>query len=444
MSETTDPAEDQRFGAAFDRVDEDAWMSLVDAVLRGRDFDRVLVTDLGGGVSRRPLYTSTKGDASLPGEWPFVRGSSAAASDWDMRQRHRADVPGVNAAILEDLEGGMSSIQLDLRSVTKSVDLARILRNVQVDIAPVSLLGANAEHATQLLAQLRDAWVAASDFIIFVGLDPLGAMAGGWSAPSLDEAASLTADFADGHPGVRFMAVDTAPYVEAGAADSDELAYAASTGVAYLKALVGAGIEIDHACELVEFRFSASSDQFATIAKLRAARRIWSRIVTASGGSPEAAMQYQHVTTSPLMFSQADPWVNLLRACVGSFGAVLGGAQAVTTLPFDHAVGLPDELARRSARNIQLLLAEESHLGQVIDPSGGSYYIESLTDDMAAAAWTRFQILEAGGGMAAALDSGLVLEQVEDAWKVTHEAVATRRAPLTGVSEFPDIEPTRR
>jgi methylmalonyl-CoA mutase len=438
MSET-DPVEQHRFGTAFEPADEVAWMGLVDAVLSGRDFDRVLVNDVGGGVSRRPLYTTATSDDSIPGEWPFVRGAGLASRAWDLRQRHRADVSGVNAAILEDLEGGVSSIQLDLRAVSGSVDLSRILRNVQVDIAPVSLLGSSDEHATQLLAQLRDAWVAASDFVVFLGLDPLGALAGGWATPSLTAAAALTVDFADGHPGARFLAVDTSPYVEAGASETDELAYAASTGVAYLRALVEAGIEIDHACELIEFRFSASSDQFATIAKLRAARRMWARIVTASGGSSSAASQYQHVTTSPMMFSQADPWVNILRAAVGSFGAVLGGAQAVTTLPFDHAVGLPDELARRSARNIQLLLAEEAHLAQVIDPAGGSYYVESLTDEIAGEAWSRFAALEAAGGMAAALDSGLVLSQVEAAWSTTLDDLSTRSAPLTGVSEFPNI-----
>ncbi len=443
---TTDPdpkASVPPLSASFGAADEEEWMALVDKVLDGKDFERTLTNEVGG-VNRRPLYV--EGPVSRetgPGEIPFVRGAAAASQRWDIRQRHRVDAVGVNEAILEDLVGGVTSVQLDLLGVDGAVDLARVLRNVHVDIAPVSLLGATIEHATQLLSRLRDAWVAASDFVVFLGLDPLGAHARGVDGPSFAETMAVAVDFADGHPGARFLAVDGEPYVSAGAVDADELAYATATGVAYLEGLVEAGLDIDHACELIEFRLAATADQFATIAKLRAARLMWSRVVTAAGGSPESSAQYQHVTTSPSMFSTADQWVNILRAGVGAFAAATGGAQAITTLPFDHAIGRPNELGRRSARNIQLLLAEESRLGQVADPAGGSYYVETITSELADEAWRRFQTIEGAGGMLAALESGLVERQVDDAWEATLADLRTRRRPLTGVSEFPDIDEER-
>lgn len=233
------------------------------------------------------------------------------------------------------------------------------------------------------------------------------------------------------------MSVDALPYHEAGASAAEELGCSLATGVAWLRDLTAAGLSVEAACGQLEFRYAATADQFLTIAKLRAARRVWARVAEACGADPAAGAQRQHAVTSPVMMSRRDPWVNMLRTTVASLAAGVGGADAVTVLPFDHALGLPDGFARRIARNTSTILMEESHVGRVIDPAGGSWYVEQLTNELAQAAWAWFQEIERAGGQEAALRGGLVAERIGTTWESRKKNLARRREPVTGVSEFP-------
>ena len=226
---------------------------------------------------------------------------------------------------------------------------------------------------------------------------------------------------------------------DAGATAVEELGCALSAGVAYLRALTEQGLSAAEAAQQLEFRFAATADQFTTIATLRAARRLWDRVGEAAGVPAEVRGMRQHAVTSSVMTTARDPWVNMLRTTVACFAAGVGGADAVTVQPFDAALGLPDAFARRIARNTQALLTEESHLGRVLDPAGGSWYVESLTDALAHAAWVWFTELERAGGYAAALASGLVRDRVAAAWADRSRRLATRRDPIPGVSEFPNL-----
>ncbi|NEA13363.1 methylmalonyl-CoA mutase, partial [Streptomyces sp. SID10692] len=238
------------------------------------------------------------------------------------------------------------------------------------------------------------------------------------------------------YPELRAVAVDALPYHEAGGSAGEELGLSLATGVAYLRALTGAGMSVEAACGQLEFRYAATADQFLTIAKLRAARRLWARVAEASG-APAAGAQRQHAVTSPVMMTRRDPWVNMLRTTLATLGAGVGGAESVTVLPFDHALGLPDAFARRIARNTSTILIEESHLARVVDPAGGSWYVERLTDELAAAAWAFFQETERAGGLPAALRSGMVAERLAATWAARSAKLARRKEPITGVSEFP-------
>jgi methylmalonyl-CoA mutase len=197
---------------------------------------------------------------------------------------------------------------------------------------------------------------------------------------------------------------------------------------------------VDEALEWIDFRFAVTDDQFASIAKLRAARKLWARIAELSRGEGGASAdsaprgQRQHAVTSAAMLTQRDPWVNLLRTTVACFAAAVGGAEAITVLPFDNAVGLPDQFARRIARNTQSILRAESAIGRVLDPAGGSWYVESLTDQLAQAAWDIFTAVERSGGAAAAL--GQMAEQIAQVQAERAADIAHRKAPITGVSEF--------
>jgi methylmalonyl-CoA mutase len=272
-----------------------------------------------------------------------------------------------------------------------------------------------------------------------LGLDPVGTQArtGG---PASDITGPLArAQRIVGRPGVTAFVADGRPVHEAGGSDADELGYVLAVGAAYLRALLAAGVPVDQACSAIELRVVATADQFATIAKLRAARRTWARITEVAGASDAARAPKLHAITSWSMTSRRDPWVNLLRTTVAAFASGTAGADAVTVLPFDAAIGRSDAFARRLARNIQALLIDEANLARVIDPAGGAWFVEALTDDLADVAWTWFRELEGAGGITAALADGLVDERCAASRAVRADAIAHRRDPLTGVSEFPDV-----
>ncbi|WP_436773423.1 methylmalonyl-CoA mutase family protein [Yinghuangia sp. YIM S09857] len=453
------------FASQFPQPTREQWQGLVAGVLRksrviGADDapdnpEDLLATTTYDGIRLAPLYTAD--DASpgsgVPGLPSYVRGSRAAGGSvdgWDVRQLHNDPDPARTAeAVLADLENGVSSVFLETGApgsgALDPAALPAVLAGVLLDLAPVALdPGPDfVPAADALLAVFRDRGVAPAEVRGNLGADPVTAHARTGTAPGpgrdLAAAAGLAVRAHAEFPHLQAIAVDGQPYHEAGASEGQELGAATAAGVAYLRALTEAGLDVDTALGLVEFRFAATADQFLTIAKLRAARRIWARVAQASGASPAAGAQKQHAVTSWSMATRRDPWVNMLRTTVAAFAAGVGGADAVTVRPFDAALGLPDAFARRIARNTQSLLLEESHLAQVIDPAGGSWYVEKLTDELAHAAWAFFQDIERAGGIAAALDSGLVAERVAEVRAAREKAVATRKDPLTGVSEFPDL-----
>jgi methylmalonyl-CoA mutase len=461
-----DQDEPLALAADFPQTTADQWRASVDAVLaRGRGelsqeqldrlFQRTLTTTTEDGIVIQPLYTAEDwaAPASLPGQAPFVRGSTASGpvpSGWDVRQKVSLASPEANRTALTELENGATSLWLDIGDQDVSTDLLdAALAGVYLELVPVVLQpGAQAVPATAALQQLWERrGLAPEEVRATLGLDPIGraAVTGGTDVDAdfdagLARAAATARDVAARYPQVRTLVVDTTPYHNAGATEADELALALATGVAYLRALVGAGLDVDAALRQLEFRLAATDDQFLTMASFRAARRLWARVAEASGASGESAGQRQHAVTSLAMLTRYDPWVNLLRTTVAAFAAGLGGADAVTVEPYDLLLHPPAgalDRGRRLARNTQTILLEESHLGRVIDPAGGSWFVEHLTDDLARRAWPRFQQIEAAGGMAAAWRSGLVRSWLDEATAARRAQVAHRRRPITGVSEFP-------
>jgi methylmalonyl-CoA mutase len=239
---------------------------------------------------------------------------------------------------------------------------------------------------------------------------------------------------------MHLVTVDGTVYHEAGGSDAQELGIGTAVGVAYLRVLTDAGLSVDEALRALEFRWAVSAEQFPSIAKLRAARQIWDRIARESGAAADRRGQYQHAVTSPAMLTRRDPWVNMLRTTIGCFAAAVGGADAITVLPFDAAIGRSDEFARRIARNTHSILHDESSLARVIDAAGGSWFVESLTDQLAEQAWTNFTRIEQAGGALTALDSGVIGELLAQTHAARSRDIAHRTAPITGVSEFAFID----
>jgi methylmalonyl-CoA mutase len=440
----------------FPRVTRDEWRDLVAGVLRkaGREelpdpVEEALAATVATGVRVAPLYTAEDaGDlpsaVGVPGLTPFVRGARAGTAPdrgepggWDIRQRHAdPDVALTREAIAADLENGVTSLWLVVGDGAIGVDaLGDVLSDVLLDLAPVTVQGGTAgAEAFLALAEGRTDLAPGCS----LGLDPLGLQAATGEEQDLSGLADL-ARRAASHAGMRSVVVDGTVFADAGASAVEELGCALAAGTAYLRALTEGGLSVDDAFAQLEFRYSASADQFTVIAALRAARRLWDRVGEVSGAAPGVRAQRQHAVTSSVMTTRRDPWVNLLRTTIACFAAGVGGADVVTVQPFDAALGLPDSFSRRIARNTQNLLLEEGHLGRVLDPAGGSWYVESLTESLAEAAWALFTEIERAGGLVAALDSGLVRDRIATAWDERATRLSHRTDALTGVSEFPNL-----
>ncbi|MGW3283428.1 methylmalonyl-CoA mutase family protein [Streptomyces sp. NPDC001002] len=444
------PDDGLSLAAEFPDATHEQWQRLVEGVLRksgkevsGTAAEDALSTTLEDGLRTRPLYTprDTAPEPGLPGFAPFVRGGrpeGTTLDGWDVRQRHASPT---GDAVLADLENGVTSLWLAVGENGIPVSsLARVLDGVYLDLAPVVLdAGRDTEAAARELLRLyEERGVAKEAAHGNLGADPLGHEARTGEALDLADVAGLARRCAEEYPGLRALTVDALPYHEAGGSAAQELGASLATGVAYLRELTRNGISVEQACGQLEFRYAATADQFLTIAKLRATRRLWARVAEVCG-APGAGGQVQHAVTSPVMMTRRDPWVNMLRTTIATLAAGVGGADAVTVLPFDHAVGLPDAFARRIARNTSTILVEESHLSRVIDPAGGSWYVERLTDELAHAGWEFFQHIEQLGGQAAALRSGRLAEDLAETWAVRSAKLAKRREPITGVSEFPNL-----
>ncbi|MFJ2626716.1 methylmalonyl-CoA mutase family protein [Streptomyces sp. NPDC087532] len=452
---TVQPADGLSLAADFPQPAHEQWQSLVEGVLRksGKDVvgsaaEEALSTTVEDGLITRPLYTSRDSapDAGHPGFAPFTRGGTAggnAAGGWDVRQRHALPDPArLNEAVLADLENGVTSLWLPVGG-TDGVPvsaLAGALDGVLLDLAPVVLdAGSHLDAAaTELLRLHTERGVEVRNARGNLGADPLGLAARNGAEADLTAAVHWARRCAREFPGMRAMTVDALPYHEAGGSAAEELGASLATGVAYLRALTEADLTVEEACAQLEFRYAATADQFLTVAKLRAARRLWARVAEVCGAAAAGA-QRQHAVTSSVMMTRRDPWVNMLRTTLACLGAGVGGADSVTVLPFDHALGLPDAFARRIARNTSTILLEESHLARVIDPAGGSWYVERLTAELADSAWAFFQEIERSGGQAAALRSGLIGERLAATWAARGRDLARRKEPVTGVSEFPQL-----
>ncbi|WP_410604580.1 methylmalonyl-CoA mutase family protein [Amycolatopsis sp. lyj-90] len=450
-----DAPDELKLAAEFPEVSREQWRELVAGVLRKSGAiddgfeglpESKLVTRTYDGLEIQPLYTAddTVEGTGFPGLPPFVRSArpeGSVTTGWDIRGRYaRRDAKVTNTAILADLEGGVSSIWLRAGGTGVPVaDLADALNEVYVDLAPVTL-EAGEEYeaaANELFTLFAEREIPASAVTATLGADPIGLTARTGSAHPLAPAAELAARVAVSHPKVRTIVADGLPFHEAGGSDAQELGATIAAGVAYLRALTEAGLDVDTAAGQLEFRLAATADQFLTIAKFRAARRLWARVTEVSGG--KGSGMRQHAVTSPAMFTQRDPWVNMLRTTLACFGAGVGGADAITVLPFDAAIGQPDAFSARIARNTHAVLLEESKLAGVIDPAGGSWYVEKLTEDLAQAAWREFTAIEAAGGIEAELASGALAGRLADTWEKRSKRLATRRDPITGVSEFPNL-----
>lgn len=442
----TTSTEDLRLAADFAPATQDDWKKLVDGVLKGAPFEK-LVGKTYDGIRIDPIYSRAKGATPIAGR--------AAAAPWQIMQRIEHPDPGeANAQALHDLENGATGLTLVFAGANGAhgfgldpspAAVAKILDGVFLDagIALELQIGPQSRMAAIHVAELvkrKGLSPAACD--IRFGLDPLGAGAVWGSSPyAWAEIVPAVTNAVKGLAGMGFTgpfaAADGRVVHDAGGSEVQELAFALASGVAYLRAIEQSGIALDAAQGMVYARLAADADQFLTLAKFRAMRLLWARIEQACGLTPKPL--FIAADTSWRMLTQRDAFVNMLRATMATFSAGLGGANAITVLPHTLARGLPDPFARRVARNTQLVLLEESNLAKVSDPAAGSGGIEALTRELCEAAWALFQETEKAGGLFAALEQNLIQRKVAATRAAREANVAKRRDVLTGASEFPNL-----
>jgi methylmalonyl-CoA mutase len=437
---------DLPLAADFAPATYDDWRKLVDGVLKGAPFEK-LVGKTSDGLRIEPIYRRARDADPVAGR--------PAAAPWRIMQRiDHPDAAAANAQALLDLENGANGLTLIFAGakgaygfgINPTADaIERVLDGVLID-AGISIelqVGPQSRMAAIHLAeyvQRKGISPAACD--IRFGLDPIGACAVWGSSPySWPEIVPAVTGGIKGLAamgfGGPFAVADGRVIHDAGGSEAQELAFVLASGIAYLRAIEGAGIALEEARNMVYARLSADADQFLTMAKFRALRLLWARVEQACGLEPKPL--FIAADTAWRMLTRRDPYVNMLRTTMATFAAGLGGANSINVMPHTLALGLPDPFARRVARNTQLILLEESNLAKVSDPAAGSGGIEALTGELCEAAWHLFQETEKAGGVFAALEQNLIQRKVAATRAVREANIARRREVLTGASEFPNL-----
>jgi methylmalonyl-CoA mutase len=446
----TSVTDDLRLAADFAPATYDDWRRLVDGVLKGAPFEK-LVGKTSDGLKIEPIYPRARDTAPVAGRPP--------AAPWQIMQRiDHPDAAQANAQALHDLENGATGLEIEfaggpgargfgVADATRET-LARVLDGVFFDagiaIALNPVLGR--ENAGENLAGVIEGrGIDPAKVDVRFNYQPLSTMAtrgaspAPWPEVEKPFAKMIRALLGRGFKGP-FALADGRLVHDSGGSEAQELAFALAVAVAYLRALEAGGIELDAARSALSFRLSADADQFLTLAKFRALRLLWARIEQACGLTPKPVLIAGQ--TAWRMLTQRDPYVNMLRSTIAVFSAGLGGANAITLLPHTLALGLPDPFARRVARNTQLVLLEESNLAKVSDPAAGSGGIEALTRELCEAAWSLFQEIEKAGGAFASLEQGLIQRKVAATRAVREANIAKRKDVLTGATEFPNLHET--
>jgi methylmalonyl-CoA mutase len=433
--------------AEFPVTDAAEWRKLVDAALKGASFEKRLVSRTYDGLKIEPLYPRAVGAKPVAGRAP--------GAAWTVMQRvDHPDPKAANAQALKDLENGATGLTLvfagSLNANGYGLDaspdtIARALDGVDLDAGitvDFNLSAATRTAVQMVVALVKERKLSPAAVDLRTSLNPIGGFAAAgstalpWSELSKTLASAIRDLAGQGFRGP-FAVADGRIIHNAGGSEAQELAFALSSAVDCLRALEANGVPLETARSMIYFRMSADADEFLTIAKFRAIRKLWARVEAACGLTPKPATVAAE--TAWRMMTRRDADVNMLRTTIAVTAAGLGGADNILALPHTAAIGLPDAHARRVARNTQLILLEESNLAKVSDPAAGSGAIEALTDEMCGTAWALFQKMDAAGGAWASLEQGLIQREVTSVRAAREKAIAQRKDALTGATDYPNL-----
>lgn len=432
----------RHFAADFPVADQAKWRDMAEGALRGADFDEALVKRSEDGIELGPLFTKQNTYNTQ-----FVcRNHRPVGGPWHIGAHvNNPDINTSNTDILADLNGGASLILIDaghdspfgvdLRAKT---DMQRLLAGVHIDLAPVALIPSDRNFAS--------AAVLAAHFLsekklketeVSLGYAPVG--------DEQNQLISLARWVNENAPQWQAISVNARFAHEAGGSAGQELAFMLALGNHYIRLLLDAGFDIETGLALMNVYLSVDQNGHRNIVKLRAARMLWAKLTESFGAGKSSRACRLNVISSERMMSKMDPWSNMLRLNSAGFGAICGGVDSVTLLPFTYALGLPTGFARRMSINIQNLMNEESHLGQVDDPAHGSFMHEALSLRLAERAWEIFQDIEAHGGWQSPVAKHWFVSELEKTRNERAEKIQSGKIELIGVNQFvkTDVRPAK-
>lgn len=437
----------------FPPVPTEKWEEVITADLKGADYERKLVWKTGEGFNVRPYYRAENLEGikflgSQAGEFPYVRGTHAH-NRWRVHQTVSVVCPKeANAEALKILNAGVDSLGFCIASADFSAaDLDTLLKDICIPAVEITFCGEKTAHVAELvLAKVEKEGIAKEDVRIAFCIDPLVkglSSKGEFCSPNGEKCIARIVELihkTKEYKHVRIVTVAGQTFGNSGSTIVEELAFTLSAGHDYLVRLTDAGLDVDAAARKLRFSFSVSSNYFMEIAKFRAARMLWANIVKGYGPAKNCACKMQiHAETSRWNQTVYDPYVNMLRGTTEAMSATIAGVHSLEVMPFDASFENPTEFSKRIARNVELLLKNESHFDQVVDPAGGSYYVENLTQSIAAEAWKLFLEIEEKGGYTEAYKAGLIVERIKASAAAKDKNIATRRQTLLGANQYPNF-----
>ena len=437
----------------FPPVPTEKWEEVITADLKGADYERKLVWKTGEGFNVRPYYRAENLEGikflgSQAGEFPYVRGTHAH-NRWRVHQTVSVVCPKeANAEALKILNAGVDSLGFCIASADFSAaDLDTLLKDICIEAVEITFCGEKTAHVAELvLAKVEKEGIAKEDVRIAFCIDPLVkglSSKGDFCSPNGEKCIARIVELihkTKEYKHVRIVTVAGQTFGNSGSTIVEELAFTLSAGHDYLVRLTDAGLDVDAAARKLRFSFSVSSNYFMEIAKFRAARMLWANIVKGYGPAKNCACKMQiHAETSRWNQTVYDPYVNMLRGTTEAMSATIAGVHSLEVMPFDASFENPTEFSKRIARNVELLLKNESHFDQVVDPAGGSYYVENLTQSIAAEAWKLFLEIEQKGGYTEAYKAGLIVERIKASAAAKDKNIATRRQTLLGANQYPNF-----
>ncbi|MDA3953160.1 MAG: methylmalonyl-CoA mutase family protein [Bacteroidales bacterium] len=433
----------------FPPISLQEWEDKIKVDLKGADYENKLVWKTIEGFSVQPYYRAEhlenlKHLKYVPGEFPFVRGSNVKSNFWYVRQDIDAtDAAEANKKALDALMKGVDSLGFDMccKEDFSNGEFEILLKDISIESIELNIVGATAAHP--FVDFLKTKSLNKNEVIGSVGFDPLAHLTlNGNFCKAQDEVFDTAKELiekAKDFPKFRTIGVNGEMFNNSGATTVQELAFALAMGNQYLNLLTEKGLDVDTVAQKIKFNFGVSSNYFMEIAKFRAARMLWAKIVEAyKPNNLEVAKMNIHAVTSKFNQTIYDPYVNMLRGTTESMSATIAGVESLSVTPFNNAFESSTEFSDRIARNTQILLKEESYINKIIDPAGGSYYIENLTNSIAEHAWKLFQTIESKGGYVEAFKAGFIQDQVNESANKRNLNIATRREILLGTNQYPN------